>query len=300
MTPFPIMLVLGLGWHSPPLASAEVREGPNEFTKESTEEITVELHAGETMAFVWIEPGSFAMGSSPAAAGRSSDEMPQREVVISKGFYLGKYEITQSQWMAVMGTAPWTGKKHVQRHRDHPAVYISWTAVQELLFRLNEGAGEQLYRLPSEAEWEYACRAGTDTRWFFGDDGNLLEQYAWFIDNGPRAGLSYAQPVGGKLPSPWGLYDVYGNAWEWVQDWYHPAYAGGPHADPAGLATGTARVMRGGGFVNEARNVRSAKRFSHEPSLRFSAIGARLVRTKDRHSGGGSSRPPAILPSGGL
>ena len=141
-------------------------------------------------------------------------------------------------------------------------------------------AGEELYRLPTEAEWEYACRAGTSGRRFFGEDENLLPDYAWFIENGPKAGLGYAQPVGEKLPNPWGLHDIYGNVWEWVQDRYSPYIPVASEVDPAGPPSGTARVMRGGGFVNKARNVRSAKRFSHDPSLRFSAIGARLVRTK--------------------
>lgn len=232
------------------------------------------------MEFVWVKPGTFSMGSSESGPGGTADEYPRHEVVIGNGFYLGKYEITQSQWVTIMGTAPWTGKQNVQRHRDHPAVYISWTSVQEFLHRLNEAAEEQLYRLPTEAEWEYACRAGTATRWFFGSDESRLANYAWFIKNGPKAGLKYAQPVGEKLPNPWGLYDIYGNVWEWVEDWHTPSYTGRRQVDPTGPESGSARIMRGGGFVNHARNVRSGKRFSHEPSLRYSALGARLVRTR--------------------
>ena len=244
------------------------------------ETITVDLHGGTTMEFVWIPHGTFSMGSQVSDHEPGEDEDPAHEVVISRGFYMGKYEITQSQWVAIMGTAPWTGKKHVEPHQDHPAAYISWTAVQEFLHRVNDDAGEQLYRLPTEAEWEYACRAGTAARRFFGGDETRLGDYAWFIENGPKAGLRYAQQVGEKLPNPWGLHDIYGNVWEWVQDWYSPYYPEGRQVDPAGPPSGTARVMRGGGFVNHARNVRSAKRFSYDPSLRFSAIGARVVRTR--------------------
>jgi len=246
----------------------------------TTEPIVVELRDGVMMEFVWIPPGTFLMGSPANTQGISKDETPQHEVIISKGFYIGRYEITQQQWVATMGTAPWTGKKHVQRHRNHPAVYISWTAIQEMLHRLNDATGDAIYRLPTEAEWEYACRAGTDSKRFFGNGQSHLDNYAWFIDNGPRAGLKYAQPVGEKLPNPWGLYDIYGNVWEWVHDWHSPTYSGVGLVDPTGPTSGSARVMRGGGFVNHARNVRSAKRYSYEPSLRFSALGARLVRTR--------------------
>lgn len=243
--------------------------------------LAVDLHGGAMMEFVWIEPGTFAMGSPLYDPERRADEGPVRQVAISKGFYLGRYEVTQAQWLAVMGTAPWTGKRFVVQGADRPAVYISWTDLEEFLRRLNEAAGATLYRLPTEAEWEYACRAGTTTRWFFGDDVGPLGDYAWFIENGPAAGLSAAQPVGGKRPSPWGLYDIYGNAWEWVHDWYQPAYPSLDQVDPAGPSSGAARAMRGGGFINPALEVRSAKRFGYDPTLRFNALGARLVRTRE-------------------
>ena len=242
--------------------------------------ITVELHRGVMMEFVWIEPGTFKMGSAIHDA-QTADEALLHDVTISKGFYLGKYEITQAQWVAVMGTAPWTGKQHVVKGDDHAASYVSWTALEEFLLRMNDAAGEQLYRLPTEAEWEYACRAGTTTRWYFGDDVRSLPDHAWFIDNALKADREHAQPVGGKQPNPWGLYDMYGNVWEWVQDWYSPSYQPLLQMDPTGPAAGTERVMRGGGFVNHARNVRSAKRFHHQATLRFAALGARLVRTRN-------------------
>jgi formylglycine-generating enzyme required for sulfatase activity len=242
--------------------------------------ITVALHGGTMMEFIWIKPGSFLMGSSASEPDHGAWEGPQHEVTISKGFYLGKFEMTQAQWVAIMGTAPWTKKKYVRANPNHPAVYISWTAIEEFLRRLNSAAGEDLYRLPTEAEWEYACRAGTNTRRFFGDDDGLLGEYAWYVKNTKNAGAPYAQPVGTKQPNPWGLYDIYGNVWEWVQDWYGDSYATGVMVDPTGVTSSSVRVMRGGGFVNLARNVRSAKRFSHDPSLRYCAFGARLVRIK--------------------
>lgn len=247
---------------------------------DKAEALTIDLHGGTMMEFVWIKPGSFLMGSPESEPHRGEWEDPPHKISISKGFYLGKFEITQAQWMGIMGTAPWTGKKYVEANPEHPAVYISWTAIEEFLRRVNQAAGEDLYRLPTEAEWEYACRAGTTTRRFFGNDEFQLGEYAWYKENTVKAGLPYAQPVGGKRPNPWGLYDIYGNVWEWVQDWYGDTYGGIAVTDPQGAVRGEKRVMRGGGFVNEMRNLRSAKRFSSDPSLRYSAIGARLVRVK--------------------
>ena len=242
--------------------------------------IAVDLHNGTMMEFIWIKPGRFTMGSPDSQPHRGVWEGPPHEVIISKGFYLGKFEVTQAQWIAIMGTAPWTKKKNVRAQPDHPAVYISWTAIEEFLRRLNESTGEPLYRLPTEAEWEYACRAETTTPFSFGDKTSHLDEYAWYAKNTKDAGASYAQPVGTKQPNPWGLYDMYGNVWEWVQDWYGNSYANGVLVDPTGSISGSARVMRGGGFVNLARNIRSAKRFSYGPSLRYCALGMRLVKTK--------------------
>ena len=133
-------------------------------------EITVDLPGGATMDFVWIEPGTLLMGAPDSDRYAAPAQKPQHEVTITRGFYLGKYEITQGEWEAVMGTRPWWRRGYVRENPDHPAVYISWNDVQGFVQRLNEAAGEELYRLPTEAEWEYACRAGTTTRWSFGED----------------------------------------------------------------------------------------------------------------------------------
>ena len=173
-------------------------------TAGQSENIVVELRDGVAMEFVWIEPGTFLMGSPASAPTRGEDEGPQHEVSISKGFYLGKFEITQAQWVVVMGTAPWTRRKYVRAEPNHPAVYISWVDMQEFLRRLNEAAARDLYRLPTEAEWEYACRAGTTTSRSFGDDESQLGDYAWYIGNGgdargeicPVGGFKAAESVG--------------------------------------------------------------------------------------------------------
>ena len=136
-----------------------------------------------------------------------------------------------------------------------------------------------MYRLPTEAEWEYAARAGRTARWSFGDDENQLADYAWYRTNTWDVGLTWTQPVGTKLPNPWGLHDMYGNAWEWCQDWYDKDYYGqSPSIDPQGPSNGTLRVRRGGGFFHIARFLRSAERDEIDPSSGFAGIGARLLR----------------------
>jgi sulfatase modifying factor 1 len=164
---------------------------------------------------------------------------------ISQGFYLGKYEITQGQWERVMGTRPWEGQDYVQSSPTHPAVYISWEDVQDFIRRLNQASGATIYRLPTEAEWEYGCRGGTTTRWSSGNSEELLKQYAWFDKNAWNVGNKYGHAVGSKRPNPWGLYDMHGNAWEWVQDRYG-AYNSESVTDPQGPSSSSHRVIRGG------------------------------------------------------
>ena len=236
------------------------------------------LLGGGEMEFVWIEPGVFQMGSPESEEGRWDDEGPVHEVEISTGFWLGKYEVTQGEWEAVMGETPWSGRDYVRSNRSHPAVYISWHDVQEFIEKLNAAAGSSVYRLPTEAEWEYACRAGAGTskRWSFGDNASLLGDYAWYDGNNDPWGT---KAVGGKLPNRWGLYDMHGNVWEWVQDWYSSSYYNSsPRVDPRGPTSGSERVMRGGAFNNHAHVVRSANRASASPGYRYYYIGVRLVR----------------------
>lgn len=249
----------------------------------AVEGLTAEIAPGVTMDFVWIEPGTFLMGTP----GRDTNEWPQHEVTISQGFYLGKYEITQKQWEAVMGTKPWQNfnYEYLQDHPDHPAENISWEGVQVLIQRLNEVAGAGIYRLPTEAEWEYAARAGTTTRWSFGNNASELGDYAWFVKT-LEDGFGSA-PVGTKLPNPWGLHDMYGNVSEWVHDYYKPNYTSTAVltravVDPTGplYSLGSpVRVIRGG---NWAYTGTSSTRNAWEPdpgSTPF-MIGARLLRTR--------------------
>ncbi len=233
---------------------------------DAQEEITVELPGRATMNFVWVEPGTFLMGSPfEAPEYRYAAERPQHQVEITEGFYLGKYEITQEQWQAVMGRNP-----SYRPGADRPVEQFTWEAVQTFVHRLNQAAGDSLYRLPTEAEWEYAARAATTTRWSFGDDESRLVNHAWYLSNNDPEG---PKEVGLKQPNPWGLHDMHGNVWEWVQDW-HGDYSSASQVDPAGPASGTHRVVRGGLFNG---HVRSAFRGLLEPYFGRSGIGARLL-----------------------
>ena len=232
-----------------------------------------------SMEFVWIAPGVFQMGSPDSEPGRDSDEGPVHEVEISQGFYMGTYEVTQGQWETVMGTTPWAGRDRVQENPSHPAVRISWHDVQAFIGRLNEASGDALYRLPSEAEWEYACRAGSTTRFSFGDAVADLAAYAWYSANAKDAGEEYAHAVGTQRPNAWGLYDMHGNVFEWVQDWYgEEYYKVSPRMDPQGPSAGSYGVIRSASFISVASEMRSAYRYAWEHGNSYQTVGARLVR----------------------
>lgn len=256
-------------------------------------EITVNLPGGASMEMVWIPPGTFTMGTTEeqkqwmVTQGLWNDfwmerELPGHQVTISWCFYLGKYELTQEQWESVMGTRPWSGQGYVQENPSHPASHISWNDVQTLIQKLNEAEGSEVYRLPTEAEWEYACRAGTTTLWSFGDDESQFGDYAWYQENAWNVDEKYPHAVGTKLANPWGLYDMHGNVWEWVQDWYGP-YRSGPQTDPTGPSSGEEHVVRGSSFDHVALFARSALR-GNVSGRRSAIFGARLVRTQvDTH-----------------
>ncbi len=241
--------------------------------------VTVSLPGGASMEMVRIEPGTFMMGSPSSESGRYRDEGPVHEVTISAGFYLGKYEVTQGQWESVMGTRPWEGELVVRSGENYPAVYISWNDAQEFIRRLNTSSSSGVYGLPSEAEWEYACRTGSSSSWSFGNAESELRHYAWYDANAWGVGEKYAHAVGRKRANPWGLYDMHGNVWEWVHDWYASGYySRSPSMDPRGPSTGSAHVRRGGDFNDDAQDVRSANRGHHSPDFRYYHIGFRLLR----------------------
>jgi len=222
------------------------------------------------MEFVLIQPGEFDMGSPANETGRYNDEGPIHHVTISEAFYLGKYEVTQKQWHEVMGDNPSYFKGD-----DLPVENVSWDNVQKFIKRLNEKENTHKYRLPSEAEWEYAARAGTTTRYSFGDDDSKLGEYAWYSENSG----DNTHPVGNKGANPWGLYDVHGNVWEWVQDIWNNTYNGAP-ADGSAWEYGVsaAQVIRGGGWLRYARGCRSAFRYDIDRGARYHDLGFRLLQ----------------------
>ena len=230
---------------------------------EERRKIVAALVAGNE--FVRIPAGEFRMGSKSSEA--DNDERPLTRVRISRGFYLGKYEVTQAEWEAVMGSNP---SRFTECGPNCPVEKVSWDDVQEFIRRLNATVGEERYRLPTEAEWEYAARAGT-----IGDRYGNVDAIAWYQDN--SGGRTH--PVGRKAPNTWGLYDMLGNVWEWTQDWYGD-YPGGSVTDPQGSASGSERVFRGGSWSYLARYCRASYRSNFSPGGRSTVLGFRLLRTE--------------------
>ena len=260
---------------------------------------TLTLPGGATMEMIYVAPGSFTMGSPSSEGGRDDDET-QHRVTLTKGYWLGKYEVTQAQWRSVMGGNPSRFKGD-----NRPVENVSWGDCQQFIRKVNEAARRQFggdARLPTEAEWEYACRAGTTTSLSSGknlrilgeNNGPELDDIAWYGGNssvgfelsngydcsgwpdkqysGSRAGTHL---VGEKSPNAWGFHDMHGNVWEWCQDW-HGNYPGGSVTDPQGAASGDFRVFRGGSWDDDARDCRSASRNGSGPGYRDGNCGFRL------------------------
>ncbi|MBT6496174.1 MAG: formylglycine-generating enzyme family protein [Planctomycetaceae bacterium] len=223
------------------------------------------------MKLVLIPAGEFLMGSPVGEEGRGRDEHLRR-VRLTKAFYLHTTEVTQGQWESVMGTKPWIGEQYVKEGPDYAASYVSWNDAQEFCRRLSE-MDERSYRLPTEAEWEYACRAGTTTMYHFGDDPSQLAEYAWFGNYGARAQEKYPHQVALRKPNAFGLYDMHGNQWEWCQDWYGDKLHGtSPATDPTGWPSGETRLLKGGSWFESEEHSRSASRSGFDPSHLFHSV----------------------------
>jgi formylglycine-generating enzyme required for sulfatase activity len=235
---------------------------------------------------VFLPPGTFRMGSPTNEVDHFDNEGPQMAVTISRGFWIGKFQVTQGEYLAVKGTNPsYFQPPNAAADTNRPVEWVSWsdaTNYCSLVTQRERAAGRittnAVFRLPTEAEWEYACRAWTSTRFYYGDDPGYtnLTKYAWYYaDSG-----SMTHPVGQKQPNPWGLYDVHGNVWEWCQDWY-TNYSSGLVLDPQGPDSGLARVVRGGGWDGLGGDCRSASRAAADPASRGANSGFRIVLAPD-------------------
>ncbi len=244
------------------------------------------------MKLVVIPAGEFQMGSNESGEKvlrLDKDERPIHRVRITQPFSMGQTEVTQGQFERVLGTTPWRGKDYVKEGPTVAASYVSWNDAVEFCRKLTEierRAGRLpaggAYRLPTEAEWEYACRAGTQTRVSFGDDEARLSDHAWWgglLGDGNAKTEQYAHEVGKKKPNTWGLHDMHGNVWEWCSDWYdRDYYRTSPAADPEGPSSaGSFRVIRGGGWSYYPVGYRSAHRGGDTPSRRNFNVGFRVV-----------------------
>jgi formylglycine-generating enzyme required for sulfatase activity len=222
----------------------------------------------QRMNFVPIRPGTFLMGSENG----DPHERPVHEECIEKPFCIGSYVVTQGEWKVIMGTEPWKGKEFAKYDDSCPATYVSWENTQTFIAKLKSHDPENYYRLPREAEWEYAARAGTSTKFSFGDDEDALSAYGWYKGNAYDAGCRHPQRVGQRRPNGWGLYDVHGNVWEWVDDWYYGSYSEKTRPDAE------EKVLRGGGYDFPANGARSAFRNKFSPVRSSHVMGFRLVR----------------------
>ncbi len=278
-----ITAVLGCTPKAMAATGLEPVEGEGEPVKgEPVEDQTIMLPGDVPLVLVKIPAGTFLMGRYAGEQDSHANEDPQHSVTILQGFYMGKYEVTQQQWLAVMGSwpgdAPFSG---FGMGDTYPAYWVSWDDAQNFIKALNThitntSQGPATVRLPSEAEWEYAYRAGTTTRFYWGDDPS--GDYAWYDGNNSPDG---SKPVGGKLPNAFGLYDMSGNVWEWCEDDYHSSYTGAPVNGSAWVDAprGSNRLLRGGSWFNRDDCCRSAYRSYFNPDNTSSGFGLRIVRT---------------------
>lgn len=277
---------------------------------------------GIKLTLVWCPPGTFVMGSPPGETGRGNNE--EQASVSLAGYWLGQTEVTQSQWTCVLRTTPWKGIKDypdatpVKEGPNYPAVYVSHSdsadSVEEycktltaMEMRAGRLASGWAYRLPTEAEWEYACRAGTTTAYYFGADTSTFGKHGWWggvVGDGNAESEPYAHHVGTKLPNAWGLKDMHGNVWEWCSDRYAEKLVGG--LAPAGPVSGPLRVYRGGSWYDKAENCRSASRPALVPTQKSTHVGFRLVLGPISNSGQenaaatnieGSKQPSVAVPT---
>lgn len=245
--------------------------------------LRLDLGGDVEMDLVWIPAGEFQMGVDDG----SGDEAPVHAVTLTTGFWMGRHEVTQAQWERVMGRNPAYFPEPTR-----PVESVSWEDCRDFLKALNKTVAAQVppgarARFPTEAEWVYACRAGTRTAFWFGDDAGQLSRYGNFADADETENLSWRDarqrdgfagtaPVGSFPPNPWGLHDMHGNVWEWCSDWYGP-YPSNAVVNPKGPSAGHRRVIRGGGWGVTAEDCRSANRYRFKPEMLGGNVGLRVV-----------------------
>ncbi len=256
---------------------------------------------GLKMKLVWCPPGFVTMEQvevveEPVTTEDEEDEAAPKirrvekitpvKVLLTRGYWLGKCEITQAEWKQVMNTEPWKDKEWTKEGADYPATFVSWNDAVDFCRKLTEQerqagrlSNDWEYTLPTEAQWERACRARTETKFSFGDDESKFGDYEWYYDNAEQAGEKYTHRVGQKKPNPWGLYDMHGNVWEWCRDVYADKLTGGrdPEVKSNEKTGGSERVCRGGGWSRDAADCRSGNRGTGTPDYRTFMSGFRAA-----------------------
>ena len=271
-------IVLGAAWWV--LAAGAAGKAASPISAAKT--LTLDLGNKVTMKLALIPSGKFMMGSPKTEAGHNSHEAPQHEVTISKPFYMGVFEVTQEQYKQIIGENPsyFKGTKN-------PVDSVSWDGAVEFCKKLSAKTGKTV-QLPTEAQWEYSCRAGSKTRFGFGDKDEDLYKYGNYCDKSTthappwqdkdhNDGFDRTAPVGSLKANDWGLYDMHGNVWEWCADWYAGSYANAKNQDPTGPDSGSSRVLRGGCWGDDPTYCRSARRSSSGLGFRCGNLGFRVV-----------------------
>ena len=236
--------------------------------------VPVETTCSIGVKMALVPAGELKMGSPEPDTEAWNDEKPEHVVRITRPFYVGVCPVTQEQFQRVMGENP----SWFAGGPNRPVEYVSWEDAQEFCRRLSalpeEEAAGSPYQLPTEAEWEFVCRAGTTGKWSFGEDESAFADHGWYHGNSSGE----TQPIAQKKPNAWGLYDIHGNVWEWCADWYvEDYYAASPSKDPTGPASGLYRVLRGGSWYFGPADSRSASRGWNSPLGRYNACGFRII-----------------------
>ncbi len=248
----------------------------NCFAQDPIADTLVVLNDSVSIYFQYIPEGDFWQGSAAVQPNRQKDEGPRHLVNLTKGFYLGTYEVTQQQWEVVIGHNP-AVFSNLPNSETRPVESVSWNDTQFFINKLNQlNIGK--FRLPTEAEWEYACRAGSETAYYWGESmaENGQSDYTWANSRS----MAMTHPAGQKKPNAWGLFDMAGNVWEWCSDWYGP-YPAEEVTDPQGPIDGKMKVFRGASWYDFYESHRSANRHKHAPDEKYTAIGFRLVLEKE-------------------